>query len=407
MALYLGSSKKSKLNLVVVHNNSELTKIKDNPIFIKDAISYEQNLDITLLSKNLCNPLTIVGENINVQNEKIFQKDVTKSATIDIPVAETGTYTLSYVTNGTRDFWLRNGQVSSGYISHLTVDKNTITFTLNTLKDGYLRLSCFGASDGSEPFILSNIQLEKNNSATDYTSCITDFSNIEVQKYGKNLFDINSVTGFYDIANNLRPKTTWSIQDGVLFNRIGYYSGLYKINSNISYLPKGQYTISFDLYIDSDDMAIKNMYIGLCIPDGNGSAIQIYKVIYFSEPYLKVWKRVYATITLNEDSQIDGVHIQGAGGASNYTKLNMYFKNIQIEASETPTEYEEFKCQKATSDKFGTVTGLSSNNPYINLFSNNAVEIELKYFRNLLLTLENQSALYENNMLNIAMSGGN
>jgi hypothetical protein len=58
-----------------------------------------------------------------------------------------------------------------------------------------------------------------------------------------------------------------------LFNKIGLYSGLYKIDSNISYLPKGQYTISFDLYIDSDDMAIKNIYIGLCKSDGKGGTI--------------------------------------------------------------------------------------------------------------------------------------
>lgn len=154
------------------------TPTPDTPIEVESVgILTEALIDLPLYripivvsGKNLINLEKVIGNNITIQNGVISQDDVSKSARIDIPIpiSTTGTYTISFNSNKSRDFWIRNGQVNSGYITHIATNETTKTFKISDLVDGYIRLDCFGAPTGYEPFVLSNIQLEKSSIATPY-----------------------------------------------------------------------------------------------------------------------------------------------------------------------------------------------------------------------------------------------
>ena len=156
------SSNCTKLDIQICDIQLELNSV---------ATPYEPygkyKIPVVASGKNLINLEKVSGSNITIQNGVISQNDITKRAYIDIPVSDTGTYTLSFSSNKQRDFWMRNGQVDSGYISHIEANELYKTFKISTLVDGYIRLDCLGTSSGYEAFVLSNIQLERSNATTD------------------------------------------------------------------------------------------------------------------------------------------------------------------------------------------------------------------------------------------------
>ena len=85
-----------------------------------------------------------------------------QSGDVDIKLPA-GEYTISFKQSGTGPLYLRNGKVSTGYITQVTSTATYKAFKFDASVDGYLRISCFS----SEKF-LTDIQIEEGTSATNY-----------------------------------------------------------------------------------------------------------------------------------------------------------------------------------------------------------------------------------------------
>ena len=175
-----------------------------------------------------------------------------------------------------------------------------------------------------------------------YGQCVQDgtpsINNpVEVESVGdfsKNLFDINSVGEMYATGGtNVSPYL--SITDGILKNKYGLYANSTYIPCNIKTLSVGTYTFSCEVSgVDSSGGNIAILW-------NNGG-----KSLSFKNPDGTNWEKISLTFTLEEETAVKGVRFQGYGGASNYLNLDIYFRNIQIEKSETATEYSQYNKYK-------------------------------------------------------------
>ena len=150
---------------------------------------------------------------------------------------------------------------------------------------------------------------------------------------GKNLFDINSVTGFVNSSGNMMSENNIKIQNGSIIANYGMY-GQSCMTKEYVYLPAGTYTISVDVLID------------------NANANPVYIGLY--ELHEKINLNKVTTIPLNQTTRVSATvnvvkngnyHIltQGAGKAAQYTNLNAVFSNIQLEKGSTATTYEPYE----------------------------------------------------------------
>lgn len=151
---------------------------------------------------------------------------------------------------------------------------------------------------------------------------------IPIKVSGKNLFDISSVNKMYnssggDISNHL------IIEDGVLRNKYGAYADNIYIPCNITTLSAGTYTLSCEVSGATDG------YVGMHIN-------KVGRRKTFKNPNGVDWEKISYKFTLEEESTITGIQLQGFGNASNYLQLEIYFRNIQIEESDTATDYEPY-----------------------------------------------------------------
>lgn len=175
-----------------------------------------------------------------------------------------------------------------------------------------------------------------------YGQCVQDGiptpnNPIEVQSVGdfsKNLFDINSIEKMYS-TGGANLSRYLSITDGILKNKYGAYADGTYIPCNIKTLSTGTYTFSCEVSgVDSSAGSIAILW-------NNGG-----KRLGFKNPDGTNWEKISLTFTLEEETTINGVCFQGNGGASNYLNLDIYFRNIQIEKSETATEYSQYNKYK-------------------------------------------------------------
>lgn len=150
---------------------------------------------------------------------------------------------------------------------------------------------------------------------------------------GKNLFDINSVTGFVNSSGNIMSENNMKIQNGSIISNYGLY-GQSCMTKEYVYLPVGTYTISADVLIDNANA--NPVYIGL---------YELDKKINLNKPTtipLNQTTRVSATVNVVKNGNYH-ILTQGSGKASQYTNLNAVFSNIQLEKGSTATTYEPYE----------------------------------------------------------------
>lgn len=150
---------------------------------------------------------------------------------------------------------------------------------------------------------------------------------------GKNLFDINSVTGFVNSSGNTMSENNMKIQNGSIISNYGLY-GQSCMTKEYVYLPVGTYTISADVLIDNANA--NPVYIGL---------YELDKKINLNKPTtipLNQTTRVSATVNVVKNGNYH-ILTQGGGKASQYTNLNAVFSNIQLEEGSTATTYEPYE----------------------------------------------------------------
>ena len=247
MALYLGSEKKSKANVIMLDGYStgyndamnELDILKTSAsgevIAIRDALPIAHDLNVKVTSKNLINVMPIASYN----NATDFVQDeennsftlrgnegngqfLAATGQVMLPytsgsvIAEQGikvkgglTYAISF------DYLLLEPGKYNNYISMVvyTETLSTIPCTpyamvqgvvgetvrgsmyINPTEDCTIGI-CFRINNNY--VTISNIQVEEGATATTYTPYVEDLDGVKVYKYGKNLFN-----GELKVWNNL------------------------------------------------------------------------------------------------------------------------------------------------------------------------------------------------------------
>lgn len=150
---------------------------------------------------------------------------------------------------------------------------------------------------------------------------------------GKNLFDINSVTGFINSSGNIMSENNMKIQNSSIIANYGMY-GQSCMTKEYIYLPVGTYTISADVLINNTNA--NPVYIGLYELD---KKINLNKATTIP---LNQTTRVSATVNVVKNGNYH-ILTQGGGNASQYINLNVVFSNIQLEKGSTATTYEPYE----------------------------------------------------------------
>lgn len=180
-------------------------------------------------------------------------------------------------------------------------------------------------------------------------SGVDDLTNVKVTRCGKNLFDISSSRGFESIYGGLTNTINGDTLE-VVCSATGRSGHL-----ELGTFPKGTYTFS---YGETFEMH-QQISIG---PDI--SNLTILDSAFYNNT---------KTFTLSNESK---VWLSNSG----FTKGNFSFSNIQVERNSSATEYEAFKKSDYTPKADGTVEGITSLSPYMNIFTDNAgVTLDITY----------------------------
>ena len=266
------------------------------------------------------------------------------------------TFRFKYSDGTTEDIWIENN-----------IEK-TYTLTTSAGKTIVGLHIYYGRNPVS---YVKNIQLELGTTATAYTPYISDFTGIEVSRYGKNLLpsDISNLDNWVDaelsgnqagsrfyflnLAEGYKHTISLKIKDGIPSD-MGY---LYLFRSNDNWQTEEQVI-----------MLIQNKYNRT---PHTFTAEKGYK-------YALWWFSVYAR-----------------------DRFEKYYYDLQIEVGETKTEYEPYiEPTTYTAKADGIVEGILSLSPNITLLTNNNdVVINANYLRDI-------DTYIDNLITDVALSGG-
>lgn len=180
---------------------------------------------------------------------------------------------------------------------------------------------------------------------------ITDFSDVKVTRYGKNLFD--------KTKEGIGKRTYTS--DGKTVERYGYEITL----------PIGKYTIS--VFPLENPPSTTGNQLGFRVVDTNNLQQNGNHFIYNSE------HRTPVTIEIKQGYKLLLVKLTSDSGVDNvWNSFQKY--NIQLEAGEHGSEFEECKLQTHTANADGTVDGVASFYPTTTLLTDNSnITINTQY----------------------------
>ena len=215
--------------------------------------------------------------------------------------------------------------------------------------------------------------IELGLTATPYTPFITDFTGVEVSRYGKNLIprpfckNTQTVNGINFVSNADGTITLNGTNNGNAYSR--YSSSHYNLP-----LPKGSYYI----YSGNDN-------IRCTVQIKRASGVTNYVV--------------NSTFNIEDGDVLESVWVQVSAG--NTTVFENTIVKPQLELGSTATEYKPFiEPQTATANVEGVVEGLISLSPTMTLIPNNSgVVANLTYYRDIDTAIDNQT-------IQIALSGG-
>ncbi len=345
-----------------------------------DVNAVEHNVGVKLRSKNLCsNIFTDWFTNTSPYRYQHIADTtwITSLRDKDTSVDTSGCYFGVTNTPG-------NGQEISWIISNGAVRVNNgLNISHQTSAAG---VSCpylimYPANEETFNKIMQrwDIQVELGTTATEYTPYVSDFTSVEVTRYGKNLFD----------SSQLLAAKDWTETDGVYSGLPSYLYDIYRHDTGKSlfndFTPNTQYKISFTGYSDDENTM--------------GSKLLTFRFKYSDGTTEDVWikNNVETTYTLisTAGKTVVGLHMS-------YGQNPMcYVWDIQLEIGTTATPYEPYispTTYQSTAD--GTVEGITSISPNIILLSNApGVIINANYYRDLDIYISNLQQA-------VALSGG-
>lgn len=344
-------------------------KLQGTTVKANDVANIEHNVPCRLESKNLVN--ADLFPNFTKQEDGSYLSNTTiytaEKIEINLPSA---IYTLSYSIkspvnkNYKFEIYYNDGTTGTAFYPS-TGDYKSITFTTNGKSIKYIG---FYYSDLSNEVQFKDLQLELGSTATPYTPYITDFSQVEVSRYGKNLLDYTKAT---DRRNN--PLTI--IENGVLWDKtIDYYFFV------PCFIPKG---FTFVLTCKSDFEENPDIIdsFNAILEDGTSFYSSIGKAYTFSENVvsLRIRKK----------------------NASTTETTPIKVTNLQVELGDTATDYEPYKeptTYQSTAE--GVVNGITSIAPSMTLLTNaEGVIINANYYKDPDIVISNLQQA-------VAMSGG-
>ena len=175
------------------------------------------------------------------------------------------------------------------------------------------------------------------------SEAITDFTGVEVARYGKNLFDWETEIPL--LRSETFPDSRWELQaDGSYrCQNVGMFNKVVIFENTNNYT--GQFSVSVTAKSDRNTSEI-----GLCFAfrftDGTSEFINTNATSDYA---------VY-TSTTTAGKVLDRIEL------SYGSSVGAYIKDIMI-AYGTDTEYEPYNCQTETADEYGVVIGLTSVSP--------------------------------------------
>lgn len=225
---------------------------------------------------------------------------------------------------------------------------NTKIFGYNKLKQGSVI-----TADNVHP-IEHNLKIKLS------SDLLTDFSGVNVTRYGKNLFDADTVLP--SLNNPSFPTWCWSKQaDGSFYlGNVGTLYGCKWFENTTGY--KGQFSISLLAKVPDLDEKHRSLHIIIQYTDGTTEAFYTYG----SKSFVK------RTLVSNANKTVS--HIRQSYGDISPT----YIKDIMI-AYGTNSEYELYKSQTVTANKDGMVEGITSLPNMTILTDSNDADITCKY----------------------------
>ena len=375
--------------------NSEYmnAKVSGTAIAVNDVSPIEHSVGCGLGSKNLIpysrfsptktiNGITFTNNgdgsitlNGTATAEAIFACiDETKAISL-----KAGTYTLIGGLNS--NIWLHGKIVEDDNFSTINQDRAvTFTFTENVSFRFNIRVSSGTVCEN----VVIKPQLELGTTATAYTPYVEELGGIEVSRYGKNLFDIDTVLPSF--INDYGEAGEWIKQsDGSYYKgNVGTGYGDVWFENKANY--KGQIAISIASKHTITEVDGFGLTLVLEYTDGTKK-----KAIYtpmLSETYSV---KTFVTDANKTVFRITQSYNNGKG---------MYVKDVMIAYGSDPSyePYIEPTTYQSTAD--GTVEGVKSISPNMTLLTNNnGVVINANYLRDI-------DTYIDNLITNVALTGG-
>ena len=378
-------------NLAVDLKDREDIAIASNP-------TLEKPITGTKLFKGItANGYVSSGNILSFNNENGLITFTTKNTSngigVDVEVEGGKTYTISAKTISVSSYvvW-RVGFYKDGMIQSYVSQQTTFTVPEDC---NQVIVSIHPATDNEE-ISFSDFQLELGTTATPYTPYISDFTGVGGSRYGKNLAVDLKDREYAEVPSGTttyKPLTGTQLIKGIAAN--GYtaparVTELVNDNGIITYFTSNNsYAVGIDVKVKGGETYTASANI-------ISSVGTLWRVGFYKNGLNQSYLTNYTTFTVPDEC--DRVIITIAPGADNNY---ITFSNIQLELGNTATEYEPYKePQTVTANAEGIVEGLTSLAPTMTLIPNsNEVIIEMEYFRDIDLALENQ-------IIEIAMSGG-
>lgn len=387
-------------------------KVSDTAIAVNDVSPIEHNVGVQLKSKNLFNAFETANSGGGNAFDTFEQSEGCVTVTSDNSTVgsisfnllnkylQKGNYILSF------DIECENSVTTSGNCDCIYIWHNDVFKTARSLKnDGqngsivykftltettYVKISWYKSvmdyvtNNTIYKAILSNIQLELGTTATPYTPYIEELGGIEVSRYGKNLFDIDTVLPSF--INNYGDVGKWIKQsDGSYFKEnVGTGYGDIWFENKANY--KGQIAISMASKHTITEVGGLGLTLEVAYTDGTKK----------TAIYTPMLSETYSVKTFVTDANKTVFRIT----QSYHSGKGMYVKDIMIAYGSDITyePYIEPTTYQSTAD--GTVEGVTSISPNMTLLTNNnGVVINMNYYKD-------PDIVISNLMQNVALSGG-
>ena len=209
---------------------------------------------------------------------------------------------------------------------------------------------------------------------TEYIPYVSDFSTVNLRACGKNMFNIDEVTSFFDKSYTQKPEIAY-VEDGVIINNMGTYGNFVMCNPNIKIMHKGTYNLSFDAMCGRTE-GTKHIRVLIVFRDGSITACVNEHVTDY-----QTWVHFSKTIILDEDKELWGFAFQNGGAESDYTNMDTRFKNIHLEYGVTEAKYSAYVGGSYDSPADGSLS-IPSISPTMTLFTDTAgVIVNAEYNR--------------------------